>query len=786
MKLTFRIISFIMMMVIIFTTIVSCGITPDNITQNNKDDNSITDDEISEIVTDIIESIQKESEKQTEGGLSGGDNTQAEIVELNKDYFLSLLETYPMEYFAEELLINEISLSYDIFPAAISLSDDEVYEGYAFLDYSEVYSTTETGEVYFLAGFIPYFDADLDLSTLPNDITEIIADESVEGYKYVYSYSCGNMDRHFVADDKYVKYGVDDSGKMYYEEEPYVKGQCDESRGALYSYDTEKYVYDPNVGEYTTITAYSVSELLDYDEIEKEMNELLKNQDFKYVSTELKSEIYTSHDAMINYLQSLEEETFMGHSVKEIIEIAKTIDPMSCIEYTPDGYAFVNVADAPPQEAGTFTRWMTGITCGIVVIASLASQAFGVPAGVSGAIIGASTEIFFQVVVDNKAFAEVDYRKVAVSAVTGAISAYAPFVLDAFIGGAENAIFEYIDGGSIKDISLSFVDGALCGLAIGALVQTAAKKAPQILKKLASKLPDGVVDVARKIKSHVSDFVFNKIDNIAKKLDPEEIQKVLSKKEAQKSVNKTLKKLSKISPDLIDVTDARKGAKETFTTLGYDWDTIQKLKGNHSALEEYISSVKFDTNNKFQITTEKQLLALAEEKYLPTSKGFSRFFKGKTTTGDSYEWYEHLTLIGKGYTPTKDIPFSYDKYKNKVFDVFGINEKIGSSNRKPDISFKIGDTEINEELKVGLVKGLDKLQKLRFELYWDIARLTENPKALQVYKIATNADNASHMLQDHRIAKYFYKMMELFPDRVSVYLDGVKLSAQDVAKFANI
>ena len=784
MKITFRIISFITMVMILFTTIVGCGVKHDNIIQNGKDDNSITDEEISEIVTDIIESIQKESEKQTEGGLSGEDNTQAEIVELNKDYFLSLLEAYPMEYFAEELLINEISLSYDIFPATISLSDDETYEGYAFLDYSEVYSITETGEVYFLAGFIPYFDADLDLSTLPNDITEIIADEDVEGYKYIYSYTCGNMDRHFVADDKYVKYGVDGSGKMYYSEEPYVKGQSDESRGDLYSYDTERYLYDTSVGEYTPITAYSVSELLDYDEIEKEMNELLKNQDFKYVSTELKSEIYTSHDAMINYLQSLEEETFMGHSVKEIIEIAKTIDPMTCIEYTPDGYAFVNIADAPPQEAGTFTRWMTGITCGIVVIAALASQAFGVPAGVSGAIIGASTEIFFQVVIDNKAHAEVDYRKVAVSAVTGAISAYAPLLLDAFIGGAENAIFEYIDGGSIKDISLSFVDGALCGIAIGAIVKKAAEKAPQILKKLASKLPDGVVDVARKIKSHVSDFVKNKIDNIAKKLDPAEIQKIISKKEAQKSVNKTLKKISKISPDLINVENARKGAKKVFTALGYDWDTIQKLKGNHSALKEYISSVKFDTNNKFQITTEKQLLAIAEEKYLPTSEGFSTLFEGgrNTTTGDSYEWYEHLSLIGQGYTPTKDKAYTYQKYISKEVDYFGFKDKITSAYRQPDVSYKIGDMEVNEELKV----GIGVLENFKQEFYWDIARLIENPKALQVYKFATSAVNGSDWLQDPRIAKFLYKIMELFPDRVSVYRNGVKLSAQDLAKLANI
>ena len=106
----------------------------DGILSDSSDDAS-TSNIIDEIVSDITDNILDPQE-----------------------YILGMLfenSSYTLEYFAQELLFNELSLTYDVFSAEIVLADGSVFEGFGFSDHSEMYESNTGEEIYFLAGFVP-------------------------------------------------------------------------------------------------------------------------------------------------------------------------------------------------------------------------------------------------------------------------------------------------------------------------------------------------------------------------------------------------------------------------------------------------------------------------------------------------------------------------------------------------------------------------------------------------------------------------------------------------------
>ena len=105
--------------------------------------------------------------------------------------------------------------------------------------------------------------------------------------------------------------------------------------GSLYSYDEEKYLLDTDVGNYVSITGVSLSEQVDFDDLQEEIDKILAEQDENFASVDIETNAYLAQEAINNYLLSLQEETFLGFDVKELIELSKELDPMEC-------YRFVN------------------------------------------------------------------------------------------------------------------------------------------------------------------------------------------------------------------------------------------------------------------------------------------------------------------------------------------------------------------------------------------------------------------------------------------------------------
>ena len=79
----------------------------------------------------------------------------------------------------------------------------------------------------------------------------------------------------------------------------YQRGYCDESLGALYSYDEGKYLFDPDMGTYIPISGTSLFESIDYTELEAEVNRILAEQDARMVTLEEENPATVSRDKAV-------------------------------------------------------------------------------------------------------------------------------------------------------------------------------------------------------------------------------------------------------------------------------------------------------------------------------------------------------------------------------------------------------------------------------------------------------------------------------------------------------
>lgn len=371
-------------------------------------------------------------------------------------------EARDIQSFVYDKLFADYSLAYDVFHAVLYLPDGNEITGFAYTDYASYYERDDDNIGYFPVGFIADEGYDIPLLDGEEGLLVENMDYSDKRIQYVYAYDTTAFQEHCVVNGQYLKYGVGDSGAIEYSAQPYQSGVCDESLGALFSYDDNKYLFDPDMGNDVPINGKSLYETLNFNDIEAEVNRILEEQNMNFSQQDIVSSIHIAQEAVVSQLLSMQQETFLGCSVDELVVAASEIDPMECIRITPEGYVIINIENTPPEGPAAVAKWTIGIACGIVVIGSTALNIF-VPASrpLCGAITGAAIDVFMQVVVENHTLSDVNWSKVAVAAVSGALMAWACPLAAGQVAGVATKTFE------------SAVLGKLCGYGVLTLANAA-------------------------------------------------------------------------------------------------------------------------------------------------------------------------------------------------------------------------------------------------------------------------------------------------------------------------
>ena len=495
-------------------------------------DGDIDTDAIAEIITEEIRDEVESLEKET-----------PVPVEISTDWrdYVGDLDT-----FVYGLLGAEYRLKYDVFDACIELADGTEIYGLGYTDYNGVFESDD--KTYFPAGFISLIGEESIPAEEADEGLEIIDLNTEDSYGFVYAYDTDSYIEHCVIWNQYLKYGVNEEGTITYESCEYVKGECDEELGALYSYDENKYLFDPNVGDYKYISGASLYENIDYSDLEAEVNRILEEQDINFSDVDIQTSVHIAQEAVNSFFLSMQEETFMGYNVKDLIAAADEIDPMECIRLTPDGMIIIDTQKPEEDSPSALVKWITGISCGIVVVGCVAMDIF-CPALVplSGAIASSAVEVFMEVVVSNQNITNINWAKVGVAAVSGALLAWCCPMLaagaaggavkilgktlsetavktianltgyavlafsNAMVSGATGAAFTLIDGGSGAEAFDAFKMGALIGGALTIGVSALSEGAGAIIKAINSAHPNNwLMKATAKVGDYLNGYVNDK------------------------------------------------------------------------------------------------------------------------------------------------------------------------------------------------------------------------------------------------------------------------------------
>ena len=469
---------------------------PDSNVSNTATITPIDTAKIAEVITDEIREEVESAQEQTE---------VYETISENWEDYLGDIDTL-----VYGLMMAELGKCYSVFDAVVELDDETQVYGIGYTDYDCYFETETPGEGFFPAGFIGLIGEEgIDKSRIDNGLEIIPLSQVDDGCHFVYAYDTDPYMEHCVAWGKYIRYGVGDNGSITYDAEDYQRGVCDEELGTLYSFDEQKVVFENDFGEFQYFDAESLFTDIDYDALEKEVNRVLEEQDYNFAKVDVNTAVYMAQEAFNTYLLSLQEETFMGYRVADLLEFSSELDPNECIQFTPEGMVTFSVSDLPYNNPSDFVKWSTGIICGLAVVGCIALDLLAPPLmPLSSAIMGATIEVFMEVVVANHELKDVNWGKVGVAALSGALIAWASPALAAgaaggavkafgtaftlsnealmaigeisgvavlalsngVISGGTSAIFTAMDGGNGKEVFDAFTTGALLGglITIGA------------------------------------------------------------------------------------------------------------------------------------------------------------------------------------------------------------------------------------------------------------------------------------------------------------------------------
>lgn len=430
-----------------------------------------------------------------------------------------------LETFVYGLLVNQLEYLYDVFPGYVQLSDSSFVYGLVFTDYAIVYTNEDETISYFMTGFLPFvgelsvpiedFDSGLIVHSL-----DIVSEDTV----FIWTYQSDAFLEHCVVFGTYLQYGVNEEGIITFNANPFKREDVDTTLGSLYSYDQSRYLYDVDFGNYIPIKGISISETFDFVVFENEVNQFIEEQNAHWFSYDIESTAYMAKDAITAYLLSLQEESFLGYSVVELIEAMDALDPLEVFRVTPDGLSVVDIEAYPPQGATALTKWLVGTSCviltGVGIVGQIVTIAVPPLSSLSGALAGFAIETFMQVVIESQSIENINWVKVGIATTAGSLSGFlGPFIqtlghtsyfvvdslIDGLIGATEQAVFAMMDKKSGQEIIEKFGYGFLLGAGLSA----GFKVAGTVVSKAAVKLSEGASKIAEKLPQKLTATVTN-------------------------------------------------------------------------------------------------------------------------------------------------------------------------------------------------------------------------------------------------------------------------------------
>ena len=397
---------------------------------------------------------------------------QADINMTNEEVFLCSV-----------VMLSLQELGYYTFPAIAVLPNGREIFGIGYTNYLDVYELDRKDFLYFSAGFVEFLNQQhITEDDLNNDIKIYEMDRSKRDenkYAYLLKMTESHSHQHYIKDGKYVTYTINQT-VIDYTSVPNDVGAYNLEYGAIFSYDDDRYVFDPDIGKSVDTITTSLNTLLDPIIAENEYNRYIAEQTANGFTVDTMNFVYIRYEALEAYCLTHQDESLLGIDVQEFYDIERTVGPNEY--YTVDADGNLTKLEFPPNEDESKASWLDRlfgaiisvgiIVAGVIIVATLNIATGGAASAatpyIMGAFIGAGMEVFMQTVIQGKPIKDINWLRVGVAAVSGVLSAIpgVGWFGAGLIQGVTEAAMTAVDGGSLEDVFKAFTVGFVTGVVI--------------------------------------------------------------------------------------------------------------------------------------------------------------------------------------------------------------------------------------------------------------------------------------------------------------------------------
>ena len=403
------------------------------------------------------------------------------------------------------LISTELSKKYQVFNASvIDPSTGKRIEGYAYTDKSEAIQEEDNPEnIYYSAGFVGAVEED-QLNIIDEDVPLEItrADLSEDETKYFRGFSVNPFRSHFIANNKYVIFGIGEDGNMIFDEYLNYSYNYDNELGGLYNFDTKKWVRGTS-NQYLNTSGLVSDSFLNSGDISSAVIQEFGSFKFSLTPDEIINCISnvatTVKEKITEIMDKLSSDTFLGFTKEELFKDIDTVNASEIVDVEADSIDLQSTEDLDPENEpsdlvkGLIIAGVAVAFIATIVVALFCSQ-YKALIGIFGAILGAAIELMVQTVFEKTSFADINWLKIGLAALAGFISAFCGPIGDAVVSGLTSGIFTFMDGGSLLESAISFIKAFVIALIVVGIFKVLGKIAHKVAPKLCEKFSSFVAN----------------------------------------------------------------------------------------------------------------------------------------------------------------------------------------------------------------------------------------------------------------------------------------------------
>lgn len=434
--------------------------------------------------------------------------TVKEAIRSTADYALNADDNETLMY---AIIDTQLSDDYDVFPAYVyHPRTHEVIDGIGFTDNSEQY-VSEDGVGYYASGFISgYNEAPLSEEDIQNGI-EIIRPDDNSDLRYVYCYEVKPFQSHFVANDRYVLFGIDENHSLRFEERSKGTYESQDDYGGLYDYDNKTWLVG-NSNDFISVDGnLMASQSLGAGDVVQALFTQTNQGGYSFTVDNVLNGASNAIYSVQTTLRDAKASSFLGNNIEDLSEALNNIQGSDVIDTSKEAFTLHSVPETIGDVNVTKLAKVLAIVstvlsfAGILVCRCLekVNPVFAVLKGAFAAIQGCAIDLLVQTLLEKKSINEVNWGRLIFSSLSSVLIVYTSSIMGRALTKSisKSAIAFGFQNKATLDTMQVFGETFIATLMFGGLSQVAIAAKNGItggVKSLVSKKGQSTVKVAGK------------------------------------------------------------------------------------------------------------------------------------------------------------------------------------------------------------------------------------------------------------------------------------------------